>query len=340
MTETLASPSKGATRARLPRLGFLGVGWIGQNRMEALAKSGVAEVATICDASDEIVKRARTSVPDAKTASCFDELLDSDLDGVVIATPSALHAEQTIRALERGLAVFCQKPLGRNADEVRRVVNKARAADKLLGVDLAYRYTAAMQAVRSVVKELGEIYAANLVFHNAYGPDKPWFYDRALAGGGCVIDLGIHLVDCALWMLDFPQVTRVTSAVYAQGKRLTPPLESVEDFATAQLELASGATVELACSWKLPAGQDCVITAEFFGTRGGAAFRNVNGSFYDFIAERYDGTKRTLLASPPDAWSGRAAVAWAERLARGEGFDPANEELTRVAKVLDAIYAG
>jgi hypothetical protein len=66
----------------------------------------------------------------------------------------------------------------------------------------------------------------------------------------------------------------------------------------------------------------------------------VNGSFYDFVAERYEGTKRVPLASPPDAWSGRAAVAWAERLRAGQHFDPGNQELIRVAEVLDAIYAG
>lgn len=336
-TEQVSSTSK-----RPPRLGFLGVGWIGQNRMETIAQSGIAEVAVVCDASPEIRQRALTTAPGAEPASCFDELLEGDLDGVVIATPSAQHAEQSVRALQRGLAVFCQKPLGRTAAEVGRVIEAARAADRLLAVDLSYRFTAAMQAVRSLVSSgaLGEIYAANLVFHNAYGPDKAWFYDRALAGGGCVIDLGIHLVDAALWMLGFPPVAGVTSRLYAQGKLLSPPLDVVEDYATARLDLAGGVAVDIACSWRLPAGQDCVIAAEFYGTHGGAAFRNVNGSFYDFVAERYDGRKRALLASPPDAWSGRAAVAWAERLRAGERFDPQSEDLIRVAEVLDAIYAG
>ncbi len=342
MTETLARAAAGEPRtsARAPRLGFLGVGWIGHNRMEVLAKSGAAEIAVICDPVPELCERALKTVPAAEPAASFDELLDADLDGIVIATPSAQHAEQSIRALERGFALFCQKPLGRSAVETRRVVDAARAADRLLGVDLSYRFTAAMQAVRQVITSgsIGDIYAANLVFHNAYGPDKPWFYDRKLAGGGCVMDLGIHLVDAALWMFGLPAVTGATSRIYAQGKLLRPPLEVVEDYATAKLDFDNGSTADIACSWRLPVGQDCVIAAEFYGTRGGVAFRNVNGSFYDFIAERYDGTKRTLLASPPDAWSGRAAVVWAERLARGERFDAANEGLVRVAEVLDRIY--
>ena len=66
--------------------------------------------------------------------------------------------------------------------------------------------------------------------------------------------------------------------------------------------------------------------------------RNVDGSFYDFVAERYDGTRRTRLANPPDAWGGRAVVAWARRLARDRAFDPEIEHLGEVARVLDAIY--
>jgi predicted dehydrogenase len=96
--------------------------------------------------------------------------------------------------------------------------------------------------------------------------------------------------------------------------------------------------VRLACSWNLPAGRDAVIEANFHGTRGGASFRNVGGSFYDFVAERFDGTRATPFASPPDDWGGRAAVHWARALADGGAFDPEIERLVEVAAVLDAIY--
>jgi predicted dehydrogenase len=326
--------------ARRPRLGFLGVGWIGQDRMQAIARSGCADIALVCDASPEIAGKALAEVPGAALSACLDDMLAADLDGIVIATPSALHAEQSLAALERGKAVFCQKPLGRSAAELSAVVAVARRADALLAVDLSYRFTAALRHVRDLVRsgELGEIYAANLVFHNAYGPDKKWFYDPALSGGGCVMDLGVHLVDAALWTLDFPAVTGVSSRLYAQGTPLPARPTVVEDYATARIDLARGVAVDLACSWRMPVGQDCVIAMEFYGTNGGAAFRNVGGSFYDFIAERYEGTRRTVLAQPPDAWPGRAGVDWAERLAAGQRFDPDVEHLVAVAETLDAIY--
>src|SRR5690606_7783030 len=147
---------------------------------------------------------------------------------------------QAVQALERGVAVFCQKPLGRDAAEVRRVVAAARAADRLLGVDLSYRHTAGMQRIRQLLAggELGRIFAVDLTFHNAYGPDKPWFYERALSGGGCLIDLGVHLVDLALWALDFPAIGGVTASLLAGGRPLPATDGGVEDYATATIDLA------------------------------------------------------------------------------------------------------
>ncbi|HKU38040.1 MAG TPA: Gfo/Idh/MocA family oxidoreductase [Polyangiales bacterium] len=324
-----------------PRLGFLGLGWIGQHRMRALLESG-ARVAALCDADPTALDKARELAPAARRVASFDALLREPLDGVVIATPSALHAEQSLRALEHGLPVFCQKPLGRNAAEVARVVEAARRSDRLLGVDFSYRYTAAMQRVAALVRsgELGRIYAAQLVFHNAYGPDKPWFYDATLSGGGALMDLGSHLVDLALWVLGFPALRGATGQLYAQARPLaTGDGRPVEDYVTAQLAFEGGVAVDLQCSWKLHAGCDCVIEASFFGERGAACLRNVGGSFYDFSAEAFSGTARRVLASPPDAWGGRAAQAWAARLARSARYDAAADELVQVARVLDVIYA-
>ncbi len=334
------SPNADRSSLIAPRLGFLGTGWIGRHRMEAIAADGHAVVTAVADASADAAAQAAAGAPGAAVAESLEALLDMGLDGVVIATPSALHAEQAIAALERGCAVFCQKPLARTADETRRVIHAARAADRLLGVDLSYRHTAGMRAIRELVQggELGDVYAVDLVFHNAYGPDKGWFYDPALSGGGCVIDLGIHLVDLALWTLGWPAVRRADGRLYAKGQPLTDASRQVEDHAVATIDLASGASVRLACSWHLSAGQDAVIEAAFYGSQGGAALRNVDGSFYDFTAHRFRGTAREPLAVPPDAWGGRAAVAWARALADGARFDPEVEHLIDVAAALDGVY--
>jgi len=324
----------------LPKIGFLGLGWIGQARMQAMLDEKVCEVAVVADPSPDVQARVREIVTSAAVVGTLDEMLAHDLDGAVIATPSAMHAQQSLALLERGIAVFCQKPLARTAQETAAIIAAARKADRLLGCDLSYRHTEAMRRIRNCVVEgeLGQVYAIDLVFHNAYGPDKPWFRDMALAGGGCAIDLGTHLVDLALWTLNFPKVERVTSRLYAQGRLLAPGEQVVEDYAVAQFDLANGTVVRLACSWNLSAGCDAVIEAHFHGSGAGAAMRNRNGSFYDFAAERYQGTQRTTLSEPPDAWGGRAAVDWARRLGAGARYSPTIEPLVQVAGVLDGIY--
>ena len=324
-----------------PRVGFLGLGWIGRLRLEAQVRSEIVEVAAMVEPVQAQVEQALDLAPEAMRCESLDHLLrQRHLDGVVIATPSAWHAAQTIVCADAGLSVFCQKPLGRTAAETRQAVAAARRADRLLAVDLSYRFLRGIQTMRHLIQsgEIGHVYAVELVFHNAYGPDKAWFYDPVQSGGGCVIDLGIHLVDLALWILDFPRVTSVVSRLYAHGQQLGANPNEVEDYAVAQIDLATGATVTLTCSWHLPVGYDAQIEASFYGTSGGLGLRNVEGSFYDFRVERYRGTARECLHDPPDAWGGRAAVAWAQQLAITPQYDPDIEHLIAVAEVLDAIY--
>lgn len=323
-----------------PRLGFLGVGWIGRSRLQAIAESGLADVAVVADADPAAAAEVAASVG-ALTVAADDMVSGAlGLSGVVIATPSALHAEQAAAALDNGLAVFCQKPLGRSTAECEDVVERARRRDRLLGVDLSYRFVEGVQRMRQLVAAgvIGRPYAAELVFHNAYGPDKSWFHDPALAGGGCVIDLGTHLVDLGLWVLDHPKVEDVSARLFRRGLPFDPEAGEVEDFATVRIDVAGGAALSLSCSWFLPAGCDAVIGATFYGTEGGVALRNVAGSFYDFRAEHMTGTSCEVLAVPPDLWGGRAAVDWVRRLAGGSGYDPEVESVIEVAGVIDRVY--
>ena len=322
------------TVATLPRLGFLGVGWIGRNRMEALARDGLARVTAVADPEPEALEATVEIAPSAVRVGSLEELLEHDLDGIVIATPSALHAEQAIAALERGLAVFCQKPLARDAEETRRVLDAARAADRLLAVDLSYRHVEALRAAQEKVASgaIGRLHTIDLVFHNAYGPDKGWFTDPELAGGGCLIDLGTHLVDLAIWLSGAGAVEVETA------RTLSLHGHAVEDHATAELALGDEVRARVACSWFSSAGRDCVFECTAWGSEGAVSVRNVDGSFYDFRAELWRGTNSETLVEPPDEWGGRAIAAWAERLRGDRGYDPASDELA-VAAAIDAVYA-
>lgn len=309
--------------------------------MKAMLATGLVDAVGLADPSDDMARAALALAPTASRAVDLEDLLALDLDGLVVATPSALHADQARCALQAGVAVFCQKPLARTARETADVIAAAEAADRLLGVDMSYRHTAAALAVRDEIRSgtLGPIHAMDLTFHNAWGPDKPWFRDRALSGGGCVMDLGVHLVDLALWMLDGPEVVDVHARLFTRGGRWDSAGSEVEDYAVATLTLAEGAVVRLGCSWNLPAGAPALIGLQAYGPRGGAGMRNLDGSFYDFAAERFSGPERSVLTSPPDDWSGAAARSWAKALHADKHFDASVMDLTETAAVLDRVYA-
>ena len=327
-----------------PRLGFVGLGWIGRSRLESVVNARVAEIVALHDVTPASVDEAKKLAPKATVSSSFEELLDHDLDGVVIATPNRFHAEQSIAALDRGLAVFCQKPLGRSTAETRSIVDVARRANRLLGVDLSYRHIPAMQQVSSLVASgaLGKVFAVDAKFHNAYGPDKQRFFDYAMSGGGCVLDLGVHLLDLALEPLGFPAIAQAEGTLFAKG-HVVPKgsRDEVEDYGTAIIKTSDSTVINLGCSWNLHAGRAAEIEITFYGTGGGASLRNVDGSFYDFKAERFNGTEAVTLSTPADTnwkWGGLATLEWAEKLAANEHYDPTIERLITVSTIIDDIY--
>jgi predicted dehydrogenase len=338
MTASSAATTHALT---IPRLGFLGVGWIGRQRMRALHEDGGVRAVALADVDAAARAAAAADIPGIAAVQTLDELLSAGVDGIVIATPSALHAEQAVTALERGVAVFCQKPLGRTAAEAARVVAAARGADRPLAVDLSYRTLRATAEARQVIAQgdIGSCFAAELVFHNGYGPDKPWFSSRRLAGGGCLVDLGTHLLDLGLWLTGARGATVESARLLRRGDPLRDAGDdAVEDFAVAQLVTDSGVTMRMACSWHLPVGRDCAFECTVFGTDGAVSIRNVDGSFYDFVARRHHGTRSELLTEPPDPWGPRALATWAGALAAGRGFDAEADELTDRAAILDEIY--
>ncbi|PTB90987.1 oxidoreductase, partial [Marivirga lumbricoides] len=147
-------------------LGFMGIGWIGRNRMKVLLEDGHSEASVIFEPFQQNADEALKLAPKAQLLqNSVDFYEHPEVNGVVIATPSALHASQSINALLAGKAVFCQKPLGCTAKEVRQVINASKQVDKYLAVDLSYRFTEAFQAVFNTIQrgEIGEVYAVNLV---------------------------------------------------------------------------------------------------------------------------------------------------------------------------------
>lgn len=325
-----------------PRVAFVGLGWIGRKRLDAAAaESDLIEVSALVDSDVGRLQATATEYPEAAPCSTVEEIFDEDIDAVVIATPNGLHAKQAIACLERGLPVFCQKPLATTLADVQRVIAAARNADRLLGIDFCYRHIGGMPELRRRVMScaIGEIVAVDLCFHNAYGPDKSWCHDRRLAGGGCLLDLGVHLLDLSLWVQGMPPTERVRSRLFAQGEPVQGDSGPLEDLAYAEFIQANGAVVRLACSWHAQIGQPAQICMSLSGTRGGACWSNVAGSFYDFDTQMFVGTNRELLGASRDDWGSRALCAWLAQLRESNRFDAEAEHIVRSAALIDEVYA-
>lgn len=322
-----------------PHIGFLGMGWIGKNRFASVHESGCGGRLSICDPFAEDLAGYCESIS-ITPVSAYEHLLEKETDGIVIATPSAMHHHQVSQALEKGKAVFCQKPLACTATATEDILQLARQKNCLLMIDFSYRYTHAVQTIKQLLEEgeLGEVFAANFIFHNAYGPDKSWYYNRELSGGGCVMDLGIHLIDLAQWLIPAAEVQHVHGSLYTKGKRITDPKKQIEDYASVHMVHANGITTHLACSWNLSAGKDAVIEMDVFGTKASASFRNINGSFYDFTAVWNRGTHTQTMSAPPDNWGGKAILDWTERLAQGNRYQKDANSYARTARIIDRIY--
>jgi predicted dehydrogenase len=327
-----------------PHLGFLGADWQGLSRIETIVQSGIAEVVAVAEPSDQQRDYAEMIAPNAQMTASFNDLVRSKIDGIIISNPNLLSTGQLITLLEKGTAVFSDKPFGRTQAEMEQIVRAARKANRLLSVDFSYRYTSAMQAARQAVQsgELGKIYAVNLTFHNAFEPNT-WFHSGKISRNtphseGCVTDLGSSLIDMALWALDFPKVAHVNSRLYAKGQPIKAGNAKAEDFATAQIVLENDTVMQMSCGWNLSTGCDSILRADFYGTRGGVSFHNMDGSFHNFIADRFYGSRRETMIAPLEQWDGRALMEWVRRISMGGRYNPEADRYVDVATALEAVY--
>jgi predicted dehydrogenase len=323
-----------------PRIGFLGLGWIGRMRLDAVAASGAGAVAAVCDANPDRLRSAQESYPEAAAFDDPEAMLDGaagDLDALVVATPNAMHCRQGLAALERGLALFVQKPLGIVLSEVEQLLESARKADRLIEVDYTYRNLASAARLRDLIRagSLGELFLAEGVFHNAYGPDKPWCFDRNLAGGGSFLDLGVHLVDLILWCLGSPEAELQELQAWRRDLAKHP---GIDGFTTADFRIDGGPRCHVVTSWHAHTGRDCEIRLVLHGANGTGEIRNVDGSFYDFELAQKTGTEEQVLIADHREWMNRGIVAWAQRLAENPGYDPGAEINRRIARVVDVVY--
>ena len=236
------------------RVGVVGTGAISQVvHVPILSEREDVELMALADSDPhkaEALSR-RFGVPlvlDAEDLLCSDEL-----EAVFLCTPNDLHEEMAIAALEAGKHVFVERPLASTSAGAARVVEAARRSGRLLSIGMPHRFRPEVTALRSFVAggELGDVYAVRGTWMTrpVAAPGPGWRQSRKTAGGGALVDLGIPALDLCLWLVGFPEMTRV-SCVLPKGD------SEVEDAAMLMAESADGMALTLEVSTRLFAGSD------------------------------------------------------------------------------------
>jgi predicted dehydrogenase len=194
----------------------LGYGFIGAMHVEAAASVTDIEVVGVSghrlDAATEFARRwGIERVTDDWAGLCA----EPDVDLVIVGTPNSLHAEQAIHALDHGKHVLVEKPMATTVADADRMIAAAQRAGRALAVGHMWRYHPDVIALRDRIAagEFGSIVRTHgWGVHAGWGPSG-WFTDPALAGGGALIDMGIHAIDTARFLLGDPEPARVGASI-------------------------------------------------------------------------------------------------------------------------------
>ena len=297
------------------------------------------------------VYREKWGAKDAAAYASMTELCADDrIDAVIICTPNNTHAAYAVAALEAGKHVICEKPMALSAADAERMVQAAEKNARILTIGHQSRFSPAAQHLHELCASgaLGTIYYVRSEMLRRRGvPTWGHFLNKERQGGGCLIDLGTHAIDLALWMLgDFSPVW-VMGSTY-QGL-VDQPTEAnrwgawktdhyeVEDAAFGTVRMASGATLEIASSFALNIPEDREDVLTLCGTRGGATLQGgtltLNGvrddAFYqetvDLVADWETACKKQVEEFIACVRTGRQPLVTAR-----EGLG--------VSRVLDGLY--
>jgi predicted dehydrogenase len=292
----------------------------------------------------------------------YRDMLALGLDAVSIGVPNTFHAQMAIDTLAAGCHVLCEKPLAINATQAERIVAAARHSDKILMVAFNRRYIPNAIVLKQLIDEgvLGPIYYAKAGWTRRSGIPGlgGWFTTRALAGGGPLIDLGVHMLDLALYMMGYPQPVTVSGATYAEfgprgkgamayGTRPADPARAifdVEDFATGFIRFENGATLVLEASWAgyQPLGDD--IYLQLYGRAGGArlAMPNVREEHALHVTTEMGGTLVDVVPAVPQEKGineyDREIAAFVQSIRTGVPPPATAEQGLTVMRIIDALY--
>lgn len=288
-----------------------------------------------------------------------DLLAQDDIDAVSIAVPNILHMPVALAAFEAGKHVLIEKPLARHAGEGVRMVEAAKAHNKILGISFQRRTRHDVQLLRDKVEagEFGRVYYSKAWWMRRSGIPGlgSWFTSKEAAGGGPLIDLGVHVLDMILYILGNPKVVAVSATTYAeigtQGKGgwVGRPRQvmsedqkyEVEDLATAFIRFEDGGTLLLEASWASFTEMDDDFGVQIYGSEGGARIFSRKYALTETL-DVYSGFGDTTMDSKPRlvAREGHAQIihGFVDAILDGKPLSPDGTEGLDRVRLIDAIY--
>ncbi len=331
------------------RVGVIGLG-MGSAHARCFKQHPQVDVVAVADVDKNRLQAVGDSLGVAGRYTDAGKMIRREqLDIVSVATPNRFHKPLTLAALKAGCHVLCEKPMAMNAREAQTMLDAAKKARRRLMINFNFRFMPHSAAMKREVDAgtLGEIYFARTVWHRRRGLPGfgGWFGRKALSGGGPLIDLGVHRLDLALWMMGYPKPAWVLAGTYdhiaSQLAKKAKKAFDVEDLAVALIRFENGATLELEASWAANIRENEFMETRLLGTKAGLVQRNLNET-YEFEAELYierDGTPFDMKLHPAPTVKKDAMNYFADCILQNKPHMAGGEEGLVVMKLLDAIYA-
>ncbi len=341
------------------RVGVIGLGFGGEQAIKGYSRLADVQVVALAGLEDERREQLANTYTIPHLYQNYEELLErTDLDAISIAVPNYLHAPIAISALERGLHVLCEKPLARNSTEAEEMVQAARKANRVLQVVFNHHERGDVQTLKRYIDEgrLGHIYYVKGYWMRRRGIPgaNSWFVSKEKAGGGPLIDLGVHILDIGLFLLNEPEIITVSASTYNElgkrgvgadpnaGKSGSESGFEVEDLATAFLRLSTGATLLLEASWATHSNAQDDYGIVLYGSEGGAEIRVQNYSTQNTLRVYTDiaGTQAEIAFKNPQSGFHEAVIRdFIASIKSGNWSLYDGSDGLRRARVIDACYA-
>ena len=285
------------------RIGIVGAGKICQGpHMGAYDKIDNAQIVAVCDINEQRLEEAKKRYPDANLYTDYKEMIEKEtLDAVDICTPNNFHSIVAIYALEHGLNVLTEKPDAINASEALKMMEAAEKSGKVLMAIRNNRYRQSTQFLKKYIAEgkMGEIYAGRCGWIRRRGIPGwgGWFTDKAQSGGGPLIDLGVHIIDLAMYLMGNAKPVTVSGCTYSKFPHTSYSKTDVEDLAMGFIRFDNGACLQIEFSWASNIENDQIFV-ELRGEKAGSKLLGIENKFEIYTEEC--GTLATLRPATDD----------------------------------------